>query len=81
MPIVRKAKPKREESMPATIKQERPPAEPDSHKMMVMAQLSGQNTAIAHMLRSLTGQRLVEATVQRNAQGMIETIRMTVDPA
>jgi hypothetical protein len=53
----------------------------ESPSSMVLAQLVVQNAAISEMLKTISGQRVIEAYVQRDAQGLIETIRMTIEEA
>jgi hypothetical protein len=84
MPIIRQAKPKPVEPVqrvePPKPEPQRMPM-PEAQGSMVLAQLAGQNAAIAEMLKNMNGQRVIEATVQRDARGLIETIRMTVESA
>ncbi len=47
---------------------------------MVLAQLAGQNAAIAQMLNTMTGRRVVEATVSRDESGLIKKISMVIEP-
>jgi hypothetical protein len=54
---------------------------PSDGSSMVLAQLAGQNAAIAQMLESMTGKRVVEATVMRDERGLIKKISMVVEPA
>jgi len=53
---------------------------PSDGSSMVLAQLAGQNAAIAQMLESMTGKRVVEATVMRDERGLIQKISMVVEP-
>jgi hypothetical protein len=53
---------------------------PGEGSSMVLAQLAGQNAAIAQMLNTMTGRRVVEATVSRDESGLIKKISMVIEP-
>jgi hypothetical protein len=84
MPIIRQAQQKPAEPVqrvePPRPEPQRLPMQ-ESPSSMVLAQLVVQNAAISEMLKTISGQRVIEAYVQRDAQGLIETIRMTIEEA